>query len=186
MGKPQSAQLGKFYNNNNIHSHNLHFSSDGMHLSKYNCHPHSCKIQWVNLLRQSLHHVEAGHYMKEEEEEEEHNSAQLGKATTMTATSTHVIAHSEHQLEGTGHAVVLNGQEDGVQHNTGGDEQVEERVRHDPMQEVLDAQPGDEAAAAAPAAATVPVSQLPAFVVLLVFRAASCQAQSNSMSFTER
>ena len=113
------------------------------------------------------------------EEEEEPKSVQLGKATTMTATSTHVISHSEHQLEGTGHAVVLDGQEDGVQHDAGGDEQVEERVRHNTMQEVLDAQPGDEAVAAAPAAAAVPVSQLPSFVVLLVLCAASCQAQSN-------
>ena len=66
-----------------------------------------------------------------EGEEEEPKSVQLGKATTMTATSTHVIPHSKHQLEGTGHAVVLDGQEDGVEHDAGGDEQVEERVRHD-------------------------------------------------------
>jgi len=86
-------------------------------------------MQWVNLLHQSLRHVEVGHYMNEGEEEPK--SVQLGKATTMTATSTHVIPHSKHQLEGTGHAVVLDGQEDGVEHDAGGDEQVEERVRHD-------------------------------------------------------
>ena len=119
------------------------------------------------------------------EEEDEPKSAQVGKATTTTATSTHVIPHSEHQLEGAGHAVVFDGQEDGVEHDAGGDEQVEERVRHDTVQEVLDAQPGDEAAAAALAAAAVPVGQLPSFVVLLVLRATSCQAQSNSVSFTE-